>query len=369
MALPYRLHLEFLWLAACVFTLLLVPAVYVPARAQGADGPLEGSQLPIIEAEFQTWLSGVAQEGLEKGLKPETLDQALGSVTLNQRVLKSSVSQPERKEKLADYLAKRISIYRVQEGRRLYLENKALVEDVAEKTGVDASVIIAIWGIETAYGKITGDAPVIDALASLGFRSDRKAFFRKELFQALTMLDRGLIDLASMKGSWAGAMGQPQFIPSSYLSYARDYDGDGIVDIWNNLGDVFYSIGSYLQRHGWQSGQSWGVQATVSDAFRASRPGLPDRSRDAQACVSPYDKTCKTAPLRYWLAQGVVGPLGGAQGLDAKARVVMPDGARGPAFLAPKNFDVILTYNRSSYYAVSVGMLADMIAGAQAALQ
>ncbi|MEM7569827.1 MAG: lytic murein transglycosylase [Pseudomonadota bacterium] len=341
----------------------------VSAAAQGVDGPVGSSDLAGVEAEFRTWLAGVAAEGLDKGISPQTLDTALGSVTLNQRVLQSSVSQPERREKLADYLAKRISINRVNEGRRLYQANRALLDDVAAKTGVDATIIVAIWGVETAYGKITGDAPVIDALASLGFRSDRKAFFRKELFQALTMLDRGLIDLPSMKGSWAGAMGQPQFIPSSYLAYARDYDGDGKVDIWNNLGDVFFSIGSYLSRHGWKTGEAWGAQATVSEVFRASNPGLPDRSTEALACVSPYDKTCRTASLNFWLTQGVVGALGGKEGLATQARVVMPDGRTGPAFLAPKNFDVILTYNRSSYYAVSVGVLASLIKGGEAAVQ
>ncbi len=337
--------------------------------AQGVDGPVPEAQSSAIEVEFQAWLAGVAEEAMAKGLKPEIIDAALGSARLNQAVLKSSVSQPERIETLADYLAKRISITRVENGRRLYAEHQALLDDVAEKTGVDASVIVAIWGVETAYGNYIVDAPVISALASLGFRSDRKAFFRGELFSALTMLDKGLIDLDSMTGSWAGAMGQPQFIPSSYLSYARDYDGDGKVDIWNNLGDIFLSIGSYLQKHGWESGAAWGAQATVSDSFRSGKPGLPDRSKSALACVSPYDMTCRTDSLRFWLTKGVVGALPSDAGLDAKARVVMPDGAQGPAFLAPKNFDVILTYNRSSFYAISVGVLASLIATPAASVQ
>lgn len=337
-----------------------------PAYAQDAATP---PVTPDIEAEFKTWLAGVADDAIAKGIRPETIDQALGDVQLNKRVLKSSVSQPERRETLADYLAKRISNYRVSEGRRLYAQHKAILKDIEEKTGVDAEIIVAIWGVETAFGKITGDEPVIASLASLGFRSDRKPFFRGELLSALTMLDRGLIDLPRMTGSWAGAMGQPQFIPSSYLSYARDYDGDGIVDIWGNLGDVFFSIGSYLQKHGWQRGAAWGTQATVDATFRASKPGLPDRSKTALACVSPYDRTCRTETLGFWLGKGVVGALGGRDGLEIKARVVMPDGANGPAYLAPKNFDVILTYNRSSFYAVSVGVLASMISGSEAAAQ
>lgn len=357
------------WWLAAMYALCVAIFFTLPARAQSAEGPTPASDLASIDAEFRTWLGDVAAEALAKGIRPEILDRALGSVQLNQTVLQSSVSQPERRETLADYLAKRISIYRVNEGRRLYGAHKALLDDIEAKTGVDAEIIVAIWGVETAYGKITGDAPVIDALASLGFRSDRKAFFRRELLSALEMLDRGLIDLGSMKGSWAGAMGQPQFIPSSYLAYARDYDDDGTVDIWNNLGDVFFSIASYLQRHGWQAGEDWGSQATVSAGFRRSKPGLPDRSVKAMACVSPYDKTCKTAPLQFWLTKGVVGAYGGAAGLSTPMRVVMPDGADGPAFLAPKNFDVILTYNRSSFYAVSVGVLASLISGAETAVQ
>lgn len=322
-----------------------------------------------VEADFRSWLADVASDALAQGIRAEVIDEALGSVKLNRRVLTSSVSQPERRETLADYLSKRISILRVSQGRQMYAQHKYLLDDIAAKTGVDAEIIIAIWGVETAYGKITGDEPVIEGLASLGFRSDRRAFFRKELMSALTMLDRGLIDLPRLKGSWAGAMGQPQFIPSSYLEYAKDYDGDGIVDIWGNLGDIFYSIASYLQKHGWEQGGSWGVQATVDEAFRASSPGLPDRSADAMACVSPYDRTCRTESVKYWLTKGVVGPLGGKNGLSTSARIVMPDGASGPAYLAPKNFDVILTYNRSSFYAISVGVLASLLNGAEAAVQ
>lgn len=343
---------------------LLQPA----AQTHAQEGPVTGD-IATIEADFRTWLSGVATEALAKGIKPQTVDLALGNVKLNKRVLKSSVSQPERRETLAGYLAKRISIRRIAEGRRLYAQHQALLEDIEAKTGVDAEIIVAIWGVETAYGKITGKDPVIEGLASLGFRSDRKAFFRKELLSALEMLDRGMIDLPRMTGSWAGAMGQPQFIPSSYLAYAKDYDGDGIVDIWGNMGDIFYSIASYLKTHGWERGGSWGEQATVSDDFRASKPGLPDRSDKAMACVSPYDRTCRTDTVSFWLTQGVVAPLGGAKGLQTTARVVMPDGTNGPAYLAPKNFNVILTYNRSSFYAVSVGVLASLLAGSEAMVQ
>lgn len=348
------------------FSAVFIAAVLLLAVSTARAEPVS---TPDVETEFQSWLANVASEALAKGIKPETIDAALGSVELNKRVLKSSVSQPERRETLADYLAKRISNYRVTEGRRLFAQHKALLTDVEAKTGVDAEIVAAIWGVETAYGKITGDAPVIESLASLGFRSDRKAFFRGELFSALTMLDRGLIDLPRLKGSWAGAMGQPQFIPSSYLSYARDYDGDGVVDIWTNMGDIFFSIASYLQKHGWERGASWGTQATVDAAFRESEPGLPDRSKTAMACVSPYDRTCRTDTLAFWLTKGIVAPLGGTEGLNKRARVVMPDGANGPAYIAPKNFDVILTYNRSSFYAISVGVLASLISGSEAAVQ
>lgn len=353
-------------LATCLLAACLAGVAASPAPAQ--EGAPQ-SVTPELQAEFKAWLAGVADEAIAKGIRPETIDQALGDVELNKRVLKSSVSQPERRETLADYLAKRITNYRVSQGRRLYAQHKVILADIEAKTGVDAEIIVAIWGVETAFGKITGDDPVIAGLASLGFRSDRKAFFRGELLSALTMLDRGLIDLPRMTGSWAGAMGQPQFIPSSYLSYARDYDGDGIVDIWGNLGDVFFSIASYLQKHGWQRGAAWGTQATVDAAFRASKPGLPDRSNKALACVSPYDRTCRTDTLAFWLAKGIVGPLGGRDGLEMRARIVMPDGADGPAYLAPKNFDVILTYNRSSFYAVSVGVLASLLSGSEAAVQ
>jgi len=329
----------------------------------------QGDPSADIEAEFRAWLGGVAEDALAQGIRAEVIDEALGSARLNKKVLKSSVSQPERRETLADYLSKRISLTRVTKGREFFSTHRALLQDIEAKTGVDAEVIVAIWGVETAYGNYMGDAPVISGLASLAFQSDRKPFFRKELLSALQMLNKGLIDLPRMTGSWAGAMGQPQFMPSSYLEYARDYDGDGIVDIWSNLGDVFYSIASYLSRHGWQSGEPWGAQATVREAFRNAKPGLPDRSKTAMACVSPYDRTCRTEALSFWLKQGVIAPLSSDFGLAAKARVVMPDGASGPAYLAPKNFDVILTYNRSSFYAISVGVLASFIADGEQGAQ
>src|SRR6266851_614800 len=201
---------------------------------------------------FAEWLAGVRKEALARGIKPEIVEQALSNVDEPLPVvLERDRSQAETVLSLEQYIARRLTAKRIRTGREMLARHRELLAQVAEKYGVPARIIVAIWGAESDYGTLTGIRPLVAALAKLAWEGRRATFFRAELFHALEILQRGDIDLAHLKGSWAGAMGQPQFMPSSYLDYAEDFDGDGKKDIWSTPADVFASIAHYLKGHGW----------------------------------------------------------------------------------------------------------------------
>ena len=231
---------------------------------------------------------------------------------------------------------------RREDGREHYRDNRALLDEVAARYGVDSRIIVALWGIETDFGRVTGGFPVIPALATLAYDGRRPDFFRRELLNALVIVDREHIDPRRMVGSWAGAMGQSQFMPSSFLAYAVSFRGDGPPDIWSRREDVFASIANYLARVGWRRGETWGDQVTLPLGLDA-----PDKSR---------------RPLAEWAALGLAQVDG--KKLPALAEdggLVLPAGQGGPAFLAYDNFRALLKWNNSSYFAIAVGFLADDI--------
>jgi membrane-bound lytic murein transglycosylase B len=265
------------------------------------------------DRKLAAWLRGVRAEALKAGVDAGTLDAALGSVEEIPRVMELARNQPEFKMTFDQYMQLVVSNERVARGRALLKENRALIDRFAVPAGIPASTVTALWGIESNYGTRLGDFEVVPALATLAYNNFRAQFFRGQLIAALKIVSQGHIGLHQMKGSWAGAMGQCQFIPTSFLAYAADGDGDGRKDIWTNKADVFASIVNYLTRVGWRPGLSWGEEVA-----------------------------------------------GGATGQGG--RIVRPGGANGPAFRTTENFRVILRWNQSDFFGLAVGLLSDRIA-------
>ena len=293
---------------------------------------------------FQEWLKGVCREARADGVSQEVLDQAFRGVKPIPRVIELDRSQPEFKLTLQQYLDRVVSWKTIRDGRRLYHENRDLLVKIGNQYGVEPQYVVALWGIETRFGRITGGYPVIASLATLAYDGRRSAFFRKELLRALKILEEGHIAVKDMDGSWAGAMGQVQFMPSSFVSYAVDYDGDGRRDIWDNIPDALASAANYLSRSGWKKNQGWGGKVSLPGTFRKT---LLDNG------------TRKT--IKEWRQLGVTGEgVDGQQNL--RAYLVQPGKADGVTYLAYPNYRVILKWNRSNYFAIAVGTLADRIA-------
>lgn len=297
-------------------------------------------------AAFQAWLAAFKAEALGQGITQATIDAAFFNVFGPiERVIELDRSQPESRLTLSEYLAKVVSSERIQKGQARMIEHRALLDTVGAKFGVQPRFVIALWGIETDYGRVTGGYSVIGSLATLAYEGRRADFFRSELLHALRIVQEGHIDPYNMTGSWAGAMGQSQFMPSSFNAYAYDYDGDGRRDIWGTLPDVFASIANYLASFNWRADQTWGREVRAPAGLDPNLVSL-DVVRS----------------LAEWQALGVRNLDGSAlpdRPLDAS--LVYPgDGPR--SFLVYENFKTILKWNRSTYFGVAVGQLADGIA-------
>jgi len=300
-------------------------------------------------ADFAQWLQELRAEARTAGISAGILDAALTGIKPIPRVIELDRRQPERTISFAQYVDRVIPQSRVDRGRRLLRDHKALLDRVAASYGVQPRFIVALWGIETDFGRNTGGYKVVDALATLAHDGRRSAYFRGELLAALRILEEGHIDPAEMKGSWAGAMGQSQFMPSSFLNYAQDYNGDGTKDIWRSLPDVFASAANYLSTVGWNDDQTWGREVRLPDGFDSGLAGLEIRK-----------------PLSAWQALGVRRMTGGdLPAVDMDASLVLPDGPGGRAFLVYDNYRTIMRWNRSTYFATAVGLLSDRIGAAE----
>ena len=307
-----------------------------------------GAMAQEEEAEsFAEWREGVRSEALDLGISPATFDAAFSGIEPIPRIIELDRSQPETTITFAEYLERVVPDSRVAQGRKLLATHRALLEPIGREYGVPPRFIVALWGIETSFGKYLGGFPVIGALATLAHDGRRSAYFRQELLEALRILEDGHITPDAMVGSWAGAMGQSQFMPSSFVRYAVDHDGDGKRDIWGTHADVFASAANYLAQAGWREGETWGRQVQLPAGFD---PALADL------------KVKKT--LAEWQKLG----LRRANGADLpqasmSGSVVMPGGEEGPAYLVYDNYRTIMRWNRSFYFATSVGLLADRIGG------
>lgn len=295
---------------------------------------------------FDEWLASFRQEALQAGVSADIVGKALTEIQPLHRAIELDRKQPEGTMTFTKYRERIVHPFRIDQGRKKLARHRDLLEEIGARYGVAPKYIVALWGIESNYGSNTGGFDIIPALATLAWEGRRREFFSKELLNALKILDEGHIAFSDMKGSWAGAMGQSQFMPSSFRHYAADGDGDGRKDIWTNEADVFASAANYLARHGWQDGERWGREVRIPATLSESLISLEIEK-----------------PLSEWRALGVTLPNGApvpvAEGI--KASLVAPDGQGGDAFLAYSNFKTIMKWNRSTYFASSVGLLADAI--------
>lgn len=308
---------------------------------------------------FSTWLENVRIEATNRGIKQTIIDNALSDIQPIKRVLKRDRNQSEFKLTLDRYLNRVVTKKNVERGKIMAERHKGTLKAVSKKYGVPPKVLLAIWGIETRFGRVKANIPLIPSVATLAYDRRRSKYFRAQLFAVLEMLNRGYIDQKSLFGSWAGAMGQPQFMPTSYLAYAQDFDGDGRRDIWKSIPDVLASIANYLAKHGWQNNLGWGKEVIVPVT---TLKGLgPLKKRAARGCRA---RTSESLKLSVWKSKGLLPKSG--EGLSARnttAVLVLPDGHQGRAFLAYKNYAPIMSYNCAHLYAVTVGVLSDHIGG------
>lgn len=323
-----------------------VPAPATTAPSTAAPAPETAAQV-AEENSFKAWLDSFGREALVAGIRPATVQQVLLSARLLPRVIELDRAQPEFTRTPWAYLDSAVSPQRVTAGRAKRMEYRMPLGAAEARYGVPASIITAIWGMESNYGGNFGSFRAVDALATLAFEGRRRDWARSELLAALRIVDQGDIPADRMVGSWAGAMGNTQFLPSVFLAHAVDADGDGRRDIWGSIPDVTASTANYLASAGWRRGEPWGVEVRLPTGFDHSRAELNVRQTSTQ-----------------WAADGVQAMDGQPLPAFDAASVIEPAGARGPAFLVGPNFRAILRYNNSINYALGVGLLARQIEGA-----
>ena len=328
------------------------------AAALALPIPLAQAQRPA-ESGFQGYLQLVAAKARSQGISETAISRTLSGLTVNPRVIQLDNAQPGRRTTpppLAPYLRRHVDSSRINRGKAKYRDVAGILSRVENEYGVPGKMLIAIWGHETNYGSYMGDFDLARSLASLAYDGRRRALFEGELLALMKMIDRG-VPQHRLKGSWAGAFGNPQFLPSVWLSTAVDGDGDGDRDIWTSYSDTLASIANYFVLAGWRKGDPWGVRASVSTGFDLSPYGA---KLDAPSCERVHERHSVWKPVSEWRKLGVV-PLAPLRD-NAMVSLFQPDGPGTPAYLLTGNYRVILQYNCSNYYAMSVGLLADEIA-------
>jgi membrane-bound lytic murein transglycosylase B len=323
-----------------------------------ADFPMKLNVFPLVilllsapspasadDQGFPRWLVELKRDALAQGIPAAAVDAALTGVALQPRVLELDQRQPESALNLTQYLANALVPARIARGRTLKADNRALLRKVADRYGAPPKTIMALWAIESGYGAAMGKFRVIDALATLAYDGRRPDLFRAELIDALRIVARGKFTADELRGSWAGAMGQPQFMPSTYLKYAVDYSHRGEADIWYDKADVFASAANYLSELGWKRDESWGREVRLPRNFDSAQIGLPTKRSVAD-----------------WARLGVLRADGGALPASRiEGSIVAPDGAQGRSFLVYDNFRTIMKWNHSTNFALAVCLLGDAI--------
>jgi lytic murein transglycosylase len=319
------------------------------ARPPAAVAAAPDAAAPSEAQRFVAWRSEFRATAKAAGISEATLRAALDAAEFRPRTIELDRAQPEFTRSTWDYLDSAVSPTRVSNGQAKLAQVRAQADAAASRYGVPAPVLVAVWGMESNYGQNYGDVPVIDALATLAFEGRREAWARGELLAALKIIDQGDIDREHMIGSWAGAMGQTQFMPSAFLARAVDADGDGRRDIWRSMPDVLASTANYLRQAGWVSGEAWAPEVKLPEGFDVARAD-PGVRQDAS----------------QWQAEGVRLADGAPLPAMAEASILQPAGARGPAFLVGRNFRAVLRYNNATSYALGVTLLAQRIDGGPA---
>jgi len=318
------------------FSLTLLTSLLLTQTAT-AD---ESQKIPFAE-----YVAQLKIEAKENGINAAIVDNAFANVEFLQRSVKADKAQPEFKLTLDTYIPRAVPDWKIGQARAAYKKHYSLLHKIGKEYGVQPRFIVALWGIETNFGKLTGRHYIISSLTTMAYQGRREALFKKQLFAALTILEQGHIKTDNFIGSWAGAMGQVQFMPTSYLNYAVDYDGDGKKDIWNNYADVFASAANYLKTEGWNDQETWGRQILLPADFDNQLAGLK------------HKKT-----LQQWQDLGVRRFDGSAlPNADINASVVIPDDKSGRIYLAYNNYQVLMHWNRSYYFATAVSYLSERI--------
>jgi len=316
----------------------------VPAASQPSDATIADIRSEATHLSFSQWREQFRAEALAAGISAATFDQAFAGVQPDPAVIEADRSQPEFTRPVWQYLEGAISPQRVRSGRRLLSEHATTLDQIEARYGVDRETLVAVWGLESSFGQIMGDKSVIRSLATLAHEGRRPAFAKSQLIAALEILQHGDVAPQRMRGSWAGAMGQTQFIPTTYNTHAVDFDGDGKRDIWNSSADALASAAHYLQASGWKQGKAWGFEVELPEGFDYALADTEIRK-----------------PLAEWRSLGLRNLPGDQE--EASASLLLPAGHRGPAFLIMDNFRAILRYNNSSAYALAIGLLEENFQG------
>nr|WP_218627106.1 lytic murein transglycosylase [Sodalis sp. dw_96] len=312
------------------------------------DGKTLLSQQNRDPAQFPAYLAQLKTEALAQGIDAGIVEQAFAQAHFVDRVISADRNQPEKKVTLDEYLQRTLPAWKVTQAQEMYRLYQPQLAPISARYGVPARYIVALWGMESGFGKIQGHEDVISALSTLAFEGRRETFFKNELFAALRILAQNNVTVDQLKGSWAGAMGQSQFMPSSYLRYGADGDNDGKIDIWNNVMDVFASTANYLATEGWHGSQGWGRAVRLPAGFPADKAGMKD----------PQAQT-----VSDWSRQGIVLPDGSPLPASSqRAWVIIPDDNLSRGYLVYDNFRTLMRWNRSYYFAISIGTLADTLA-------
>ena len=300
--------------------------------------------------EFAIWISNFEQNALKLGITQQTLDLSFKNIEPNKRVIELDQRQPEFTITLDEYLNNTTPKFRVNKGKKLYVQHKDLLERVSDQYGVQPRFLLALWGIETSFGRYTGSFNVIRSLVTLSYDQRRRDYFTGELINALKIIDQGHTSPESMDGSWAGAMGQCQFMPTSFVNYAVDFDNDGKKDIWDTIPDVLASAANYLSSTGWDDNQTWGREVTVINDIDESLITVSARKVEV------------SKKLSYWSKSGVRNLDGTAlPDMNINSYLVYPEGKDGRKFIVYENFKTILDWNRSLFFGLAVGRLSDLI--------
>lgn len=307
------------------------------------------SNAAVFDKDFAQCIKNIEQEAAKQGISNTVIKRDLAQVEFVPRVIELDRQQPEFTTTFAQYIGLRVTDDRIKKGRELLRKYRDLLDEVSKKHGIPAQYLVAFWGLETNFGSYFGKMPILDSLATLACDERRSKYFTFELLSALKIIEEGSISAEKMQGSWAGAMGHVQFMPHVFLKYAVDADGDGRRDLWNSLPDAMFSAGNFLEGLGWQRELRWGREVTLPKDFDYQVMGLKQR---------------KT--LAEWNQLGVRMAVNGKPlpNESIKAALLVPAGHNGPKFLVYDNFETIMRWNRSEFYAIAVGSLADRIAGA-----